>query len=479
MAMVNSFYFYDLETTGVNPRESRPVQFAGQRTDLDLKIIDEPHNIIVKLSEDILPDPDAVLVTGITPQQTIAEGITEAEFLKIFHSEISVPGTIFVGYNNVRFDDEFMRFLNFRNFYDPYEWQWKEDRSRWDLLDVVRLTRALRPEGIKWPFAPDGKPSNRLELLTSLNKLDHANAHDALSDVMATIDLAKLLRTKQPKLFDYLLTMRDKKVVGRFVEQNKQFVYASGKYSGDFEKTTVAIRIADTPKDSGALVYDLRFDPTPYLNMSPEDLVKIWQWQKDPDAIRLPIKTIKFNRCPAIAPVSVLDSESQKRIKINLDDIARNQAKLAQATHWPERLYKALDIMDKARQSTLFENSQNVDASLYDGFLQDTDKRLFDDIHNLPIEKLTEISPKLRDKRLQTLLPLYKARNFPKSLTDEERAKWEAYKQQRLFDGGPQSRLAKYFGRIEQLSQQTNLSQSKRYALEDLRLYGESLMPTE
>ena len=419
------------------------------------------------------------MVTGITPQQTIADGITEVEFLKQFHDDISIPGTIFVGYNTVRFDDEFMRFMNFRNFYDPYEWQWKDHRSRWDLLDVVRLTRALRPEGIKWPFASDGKPSNRLELLTSLNKLDHTKAHDALNDVMATIALARLLRAKQPKLFDYLLTMRNKKVAGRFVEQNKPFVYASGKYSGEFEKTTVAIRIADTPKDSGALVYDLRFDPSPFINMPPEDLVKIWQWQKDPDAVRLPIKTIKYNRCPAIAPLSVLDEESQKRIKINLKEIARNQILLSKATLWPENLYKALEIMDKTRQSNLFENSLNVDESLYDGFVPEVDKRLFNEIHQYPPEKLTEIATKLHDKRLQTLMPLYKARNFPLSLDHDERSNWEAYKYQKLFDGGPKSRMAKYFERIEQLNQQPNLSQSNRYILEDLRLYGESLLPIE
>ena len=178
--MVNSFYFYDLETSGISPRSGRIMQFAGIRTDSSLKPIGEPDNILIKLSDDILPEPEAILITGITPQQTQSDGITEAEFASYFMNEICRPGTIFVGFNNVRFDDEFIRHTLYRNFYDAYEWCWKDSRSRWDILDVVRMTRALRPDGINWPFAPDGKPANRLELLTSVNKLDHKHAHDAL-----------------------------------------------------------------------------------------------------------------------------------------------------------------------------------------------------------------------------------------------------------------------------------------------------------
>ncbi len=477
--MADSFFFYDLETTGVNPRDARIVQFAGQRTDLDLRPIGEPFNIMLQLSDDILPDPDAVLVTGITPQQSREEGITEAAFLDIFHSQIATANTVFVGYNTVRFDDEFMRYLQYRNFYDPYEWQWKEGRSRWDLLDVVRLTRALRPEGIKWPFASDGSPTNRLELLTEINGLDHANAHDALNDVLATIALARLLQSKQPKLFDYLFKMREKNSVKSLVETNKPFVYASGKYSGKFEKTTVVQRIADVPKDGGVLVYDLRFDPMPFIDMTPEQLATVWQWQKDPDAIRLPVKTLKFNRCPAVAPLAVLDPDSQDRLHIQLADITKNREKLASAKYWPQRLYKALDIITNARQERLIEMPQTADNALYDGFLKDTDKNLFPDIHHSSPEHLQNFATKLQDNRLRERLPLYKARNYPKSLDDTERTAWDKFVSDTLFQGGSSSRLAKYLTRINELQASPTTTQKQQYLLEDLRLYGESIMPSD
>ena len=236
-----TFYFYDLEASGFSPRHARIMQFGGQRTDMNLKPVGKPDNILVKLTNDILPDPGAILVHGMTPQKTLAEGMSEAEFLKYLTAQVFMEDTITVGYNNIRFDDEFMRFSLWRNFHDAYEWQWKNNCSRWDLIDMVRMTRALRPDGIKWPFAPDGKPTAGLELLAGINNLVQNKAHDALSDVHAAASIAVLIKAKQPKLFNYLLKMRDKKVVAPFVESREPFVYTSGRYSSEFLKNSAAV----------------------------------------------------------------------------------------------------------------------------------------------------------------------------------------------------------------------------------------------
>jgi len=232
----SSFFFYDLETSGFNPREARVLQFAGRRTTLDLEPIGQPLSRYIALTPDIIPDPTAIIVNGITPQITLDKGISEFDFTAIFNLDIATPGTIFVGYNNIRFDDEFIRFMLYRNFYDPYQWQWKNSRSRWDLLDVVRMTRALRPANISWPFDTKGQSSNRLELLAAVNNLEHLHAHEALSDVDATIALARLIKTNQPKLFGYLLSVRDKKAVEKVVRSGQPFLYTSGKYKSEFEK---------------------------------------------------------------------------------------------------------------------------------------------------------------------------------------------------------------------------------------------------
>lgn len=475
--MSASFFFYDLETSGVSPFGGRIMQFAGQQTDLELNPIGEPVNVMIKLTEDILPDPEAILITGITPQVVAAEGVTEAEFLKLFYKEVALPGTIFTGFNTVRFDDEFMRCLHYRNFYDPYEWQWQDDRSRWDLLDVVRMTRALRPEGIEWPFDVNGKPTNRLELLTGLNKLEHAHAHDALSDVEATIAVARLIRNKQTKLFDFLLGMRDKRKVANLVEGGQPFVYTSGKYPSEFEKTTVVYPICNHPKKQGMFVYDLRFDPTEYQTMSAEQLAEKWRWKKDRDEPRLPVKSLQYNRCPAVAPLGVLDEASQVRLKIDMPAIKRHLALLKQMPDLEQRLLKACDILDQHVQTTLVSTDKDVDNCIYDGFFDNQDKQAMRVVRAADPAELGDLGLRFKDQRLTALLPLYKARNFSKVLTSEERAEWEQFCRRKLLDGGQHSRMAQFYNRLQQIAARDNLTSHQQYLLEELRLYAESIMP--
>lgn len=475
--MPASFFFYDLETSGISPRDARIMQFAGQRTDLKLKPVGQPVNVLVKLTDEILPEPDAIMVTGITPQQTIADGLTEAEFLKLFWEEVATPETIFVGFNSIRFDDEFMRYLHYRNFYDPYAWQWQDGRGRWDLLDVVRMTRALRPEGISWPVDAEGKPTNRLELIASANKLEHANAHDALSDVLATIEVARLIYNKQTKLFEYLLSMRTKQKVAELVDSNQPFVYSSGQYSSEFEKTTVAVKLSDNPVKQGALVYDLRHDPTPYLAMSAEQLAETWKYKKDRTEPRLPVKTLQYNRCPAVAPLAVIDDPSQARLKLDLEQIKAHRATLKSAPEFVANLQKAAELLHQSFQTEFLSSPKEVDAQLYDGFIDGPDQVTISAVRAAEPADIPDFADKLQDPRLKALLPLYKARNYPSKLSTDERGAWEEFRMQRLTAGGQQSRLYKFMHRLEQLAGDSHLGTNKQYLLEELRLYGESIMP--
>lgn len=468
-----TFFFYDLETSGVDPRLSRIMQFAGQRTTLDLKPVGDPYNLLIKLTPDILPSPDALLITGITPQQTVQDGITEAEFIKLFDYEINQPGTIFTGFNNIRFDDEFMRFTFYRNFYDAYGWQWQDGRSRWDLLDVVRITRALRPEGIEWPFAPDGKPTNRLELLTELNKLEHSSAHDAMSDVEATIAIAGLIRQRQPKLFSYLFSMRDKRAVKKLVESGEPFLYVSGKYASEYEKLAIVSSLGMHPDKGGALVYDLRYDPTEYLEMSPEQLVEVWRYKKDSDEKRLPIKTLKYNRCPAIAPTSVLLSENSERLKIDLGQCRKHKELIDKSPAFYKKIIEALQLLDKERaeQRELIENENQVDSRLYEGFVSDKDRGLSEKVRRASPDQLQPNNFAFHDSRLEALLPLYKARNFPKALSPTEKQVWDKFKNQKQREQLP------YFSeRFEALSQKDDLTKDQSYILEEIKLYVEDIL---
>lgn len=480
--MKESFYFYDLETTGLSPKKDRIMQFAGQRTDNNLEPIGEPDNIYIKITEDILPSPDAVMVTGITPQKTLSEGISEAEFLKYFYDQIAVPNTVFVGFNSVRFDDEFIRYLNYRNFYDAYEWQWSEGRSKWDILDVVRMTRALRPEGIKWPFSSDGKPSNRLELLTDLNKLEHSHAHDALSDVFATIEVAKMIQQKNQKLFEYLLKIRSKKEVDSLVSKGVPFVYSSGRYSSEFNYTTAATVLGAHPEKQGAyLVYDLRFDPEEYSDKSIDELEEMFNNQYGEGAKRFPVKIMHNNKCPALAPLNVVTEKNWKDIQLEKTTVEQNYLKLAANENLKLKIIELFRRNQQQIQTRFISDEQTVDEQLYDGFFDRGDKNKMRVVRAAEVDDLVDLSFDFDDPRLRSLLILYKARQYPASMNESEQEYWNNYKKnslnQKQTDGT--SKIESFFKRLEQLAEIHQSDPNKIYLLEELQLYAQSIMTTD
>lgn len=471
--MSESFLFYDLETSGLNARNDRIMQFAGIRTDSSLKQIGETVNILVRLNEDVLPSPEAIMVTGITPQQTVDEGYTEAEFARVLTDEIFTPDTIAVGFNNIRFDDEFVRHLFWRNFFDPYEWSWKEGRSRWDLLDVVRMTRALRPEGIKWPVDEKGVATNRLELISKVNGLDHFKAHDALSDVEALIAVTKLIRDKQPQLYEYLLKIRDKNEVKKLVnlDYKQPFVYVSGRFDAEFNKATVAFPLT-SGKNGNVVIYDLRYDPTPFINLSTNELAaKLyakWEDRQADDFVKLPVKELQYNRAPAVAPMGVLaQGEGWNKIKLDEAAIEKHKTILLSAPDFAENIRSVFENREEFKKST------DPEAQLYDGFVSDGDRMRIETVRNSKQNELADFHPNFNDERLDPLLLHYKARNFPKSLSEEEAIIWEKWRADRIIAGLP------VFTNSLQKLLSTTTDENKLFLLQELHLWAESILPAD
>jgi exodeoxyribonuclease-1 len=471
--MAQTFFFYDLETSGLNAREARIMQFAGIRTDMNLNPIGEPYNVLVKLADDTLPSPEALMVTHITPQQTVTDGLSEAEFARLLTEEVFTPDTITVGFNNIRFDDEFVRHHLWRNFHDPYEWSWRDGRSRWDLLDVVRMTRALRPEGIVWPVTSDGKATNRLELLTAENGIDHFKAHDALSDVEALIAVTRLIRDKQPKLYQYLLDARDKKKIKQLVNlDNKEpFVYTSGRYDSEHHKTTVAFPLT-AGKNGNVVVYDLRYDPATVVDLSPEELKKkfyaTWEERQAEDFVKLPVKELQYNRVPAVAPMGVLEqADGWQRLSLDQETIEKHKTALLQAPHFAENIRSIFET------KPAFKKAIDPAAQLYDGFVGDRDRLRVETVRNAGDRELADFHPDFTDERLAPLLLHYKARSFPSSLSEDEAGEWEAWRAGRISMQLPQ--FMKSFQRL----MATETGEDKQFILQELQLWAESIVPIE
>jgi len=438
--LTDTIFWHDYETWGVDPRRDRAAQFAGIRTNLDLEVVGEPVMFYCKPTTDFLPHPDAVLVTGIAPQLADKEGVNEAKFFGRINEIFSVPKTCGAGYNSIRFDDEVTRFGFYRNFIDPYAREWQNGNNRWDILDLVRMTYALRPEGINWPDreGEEGVPSFRLEHLTAANNIEQVGAHDALVDVKATIDIARLIKNKQPRLYDYFFNLRIKNNVAPMLNTNtelaqrKTMLHISGMFPAAQGCISPIVPLMVHPVNKNEIIcYDLRHDPSAMLAMSVDEIVEnLYKPRvlRDESHQHIALKGVHINKSPALSPPSTLTDELANRWNIDWQTIETHKQKLLN----DETLIRRLEEMYGRKRET---GECDADANLYGGFISNHDRKLCNQVLTSSPEKLASWIPDFKSTRLQTLYLRYRARNWPETLSDTEHQKWQSFRQARLMDG--------------------------------------------
>jgi len=467
---MNTFYWHDYETWGTSPKWDRASQFAGIRTDWDLNIIGKPLVIYCQPAVDMLPHPGACLVTGITPQKARDEGLCEADFFKEISKVFSQPGTCGVGYNSLRFDDEFTRYGFYRNFIDPYAREWQNGNSRWDLIDVVRLTRALRPEGIEWPEREPGVPSFRLEILTAANGISHEAAHDALSDVYATIDMAKLVKAQQPKLFEFCLNLRNKTEAVKFlnVNQPKPVLHVSRMIPASLGCISPVLPVAAHPGNKNSvIVYDLRHDPSDLINLDIDEIeARLFVSKEElPEGTeRIALKEVHINKAPVLSPMSTLTDHAADEWSIDTQLVNEYAHLLIAQQH---SLKQKLSALYSKKQ---FAAETDPDAMLYDGFLQSHDRKICDQVLTSEPQNLEALQSAFNDPRLPELLFRYRARNWPETLNKSELSQWRSFCQHRWQDSDGQVGInLKTFGQqLAAMSIDPQLDDSQRAVIDAL-----------
>ena len=472
-----SFFWHDYETSGTDPRRDRAVQFAGQRTTLELEPIGDPVSIFCKPAADVLPHPAACLVTGISPQQAERDGIIEAEFTARLHDELALPGTCGVGYNSLRFDDEFTRNLLYRNFYDPYEREWKDRNSRWDLIDLVRMCYALRPDGVRWPEREPGIPSFKLEDLAAANHLGHDRAHDALSDVQATIALARLLRARQPRLWQFHFELRRKQRAFELLDcaHRTPVLHVSSRYPAERGCLAMIVPLATHPtQGNGVIVYDLDADPAPLLELDADEIAdRVFTPRADlPDDVeRIPLKTVHANKSPALAPLSALNGVDTARIGLDAERCNAHLARLQNADGLVEKLHEVFSTPREERGTV------DPDLAIYSGFPSDADKRLFREVRRTPPEQLGTQRYAFVDPRYTELLFRYRARNWPQTLNAGEAERWNEFRRMRLTvqTDATALTLPDYFAEIAQLRASPAMRPDQLALLDQLEAWGRGI----
>lgn len=471
-----TYFWHDYETFGADPRRDKPAQFAGIRTDMDFNIVGEPVVLYCQPPADMLGHPEATLITGITPQVALERGVPEPEFIETIVAEMAVPSTCSVGYNSLAFDDEVTRHTLWRNFFDPYAREWQNGCSRWDIINMVRLAYALRPDGIEWPKREDGTPSFKLEHLATANNLVQERAHDALSDVHATIGLARLIRDKQPKLFDYVVHNRDKHSARKMLDMGtrKPALHVSSKFPAANGCLSPVMPIAAHPSNKNCvIVYDLRVDPTPLLELPPDEIFeRIFTPTADlpEDTPRVALKGVHLNKCPVLAPFEMMRESEAARLNLDINQCRR---------HWKAIHDRLSEVEAKATavfDAHAFEPDGDAEAALYDGFIGDADRKLADQVRRTSAADLADGAIVFADNRLNELLFRYRARHFPETLVDAERDDWNNWLSKRLEfapDGG--LTLDDYDELIAQLMERVQGEPAQLQLLLDLKAWSAKL----
>lgn len=462
--MPPSIFWYDFETTGVDAILDRPLQFAGVRTDLELNVIGQPVNVFSAPGNDVIPNPDAIAVTGLSMLELSVTGLSETDFCKEVLRHVSESETCVAGYNSIRFDDEFLRQMCYRNFRDPFEREWRNGNSRWDVIDFLRMAFALRPDGINWPLDEGGLPTFRLELLTEANDIEHGQAHDAVSDVIATIELTKRVKEAQPKLYEFLFRQRQKKILlQQLYPLGKQaVVHVSSMYGAKRSCLGIVLPICSHPTNSnGVICYDLIVDPVPLIDANAEEVARlVFSTTQDlaEGESRIPLKTVHVNRCPAIAPLATLGQAQAHRLGIDLS-LCEERLRLLQKTAG------LTEKINDAFANREFPSTEDPDRMLYQGgFFGSSDVAIMAQIHEAEVEDLPSFAERFKDDRLAEMLFRFRARNYPEGLSVDERERWLKFCRERWSDGAA---LTESLDRIEAL----HLEKGEVKGLSDLRQY--------
>ncbi|WP_168920574.1 exodeoxyribonuclease I [Enterobacteriaceae endosymbiont of Macroplea appendiculata] len=440
----STFLFYDYETFGLHPIYDRIAQFACVRTNMNLEIISQPITLYCQIPTDYLPNLQTINIHNFNYHDYFNKYLLEYKFAKYINNIFTQHNTCIVGYNNIAFDDEFSRFLFYRNFYDAYNWSWKNDNSRWDILNLARACCVLRPEGIIWP-KHNHIPIFNLAEITKVNNLSlHAQSHDALNDVYSTIALAKLIKTKQPLLFNYFFKNRLKKELFKIINlfTIHPLIYISAIYKNMNNNLGCIVPLCLHPYNKNILVvFDLQYD----VNF----FIKIYYHYKiiDISDNLLPfIKFIYLNKSPIIIPIKILKKNDIQRLKFNITLYLKHFVIFKQYVYRVKKIVQRY-LYNISTKNILYKttNIYNVDTQLYKQFFPMQDQKKFYFIRKIDIYKNQIFN--FIDGRINFLLLKYKARNFTFLLNDIEIIEWNKY----LFDKYKSTQINNYITQIKNL----------------------------
>ncbi|HEY9080474.1 exonuclease domain-containing protein [Magnetovibrio sp.] len=432
-----AFIFYDTETTGLAAGFDQILQFAGIVTDDDLNPIEEI-NLRCRLQPHVIPSPGALVITGVRPSDIAGANLSHYEMIREIRALIEryAPAVI-VGYNSISYDEGMLRQAFYQTLNPTYLTN-TGGNMRMDVLKLAHAASQYAPDVLQVPLNDKGKPSFKLELLAPTNGLTHLDAHEALSDTQATLDLARLIRDRAPAVWEAMRRTSSKQ--GALAALDEDVFCSSEMMFG--QPSILATKIAANPDNpSEVAVFDLSHDPTPYLDTSEKDMSSLLRISPRP------IRIIKANQSPIVTPHTLshpgvaghgqtMDQLMDKvRAVREHPTFARNVAG-AVATRYPER-----------------EAPAYVEQRIFEGFPSAADNALMEQFHAAPWADRPAIVSRIQDARLRELGERLIYLEHPDALTAETRQGHDAWRKKRFHAEGdvPWVTVTSAYGELDEI----------------------------
>lgn len=401
-----SFVFYDTETTGANTSFDQILQFAAIKTDNELNVIDQ-FEIRCRILPHVIPHPAAMRVTGVTAEMLVDQRLpSHYEMACAIREKMTAwSPAIFIGYNSIEFDEHLFRQMFYKTLHPPYLTN-SPGNARSDVLRMMQAVHLFSPQALTFPLNDKGLPILKLERVAPLNGFNHANAHDALADVHATIHMSRLVRDKAPDVWSSFMRFCHKAAVLDYIGDERVFCLSEFYFGRPYSWPVTILGVSkDIPSE--AYAFDLSNDPDELAALSEQNLVA--RLGRSPKIIR----KLRANAAPIIMPIDDAPAIC-KFHAVGADEIERRADRLADDPQL--RAYLVACFLASAEER---EASEHVEKQLYDGFFSAADQRRMGQFHTLPWQDRVHLVEEFEDPRLRSIGRILIHCEAPGVLADE------------------------------------------------------------
>ena len=402
--------FYDFETCSSNVSYGQIIQAAAVLVNDNFQELDR-YEGRCKLSPGVIPEAMALLVNKTTPKILKETNLSHYQMIRQMIDKFKQwKNSTFIGYNSINFDEEFLRRTLFKNLEYPYLTN-TNGNERGDLFSLARACHLYYPDCIKTPISDKNNPVFKLEKLAPMNNIKHDQAHSAMGDVLATIEIAKLLNKKAPNVWKASLMTTNKDKSFQLIKEEQLFCTDFFYYGKSVP--FVLTFVCQHPRWTYPMCFDLKADPSYYFNLSIKELKK--ELDKKPKVIR----TIKHKKHPIIMNSSYgMNFDSYKQLGVKK---LKERAKLIRDNkEFAKKVSAILD--DDAREKQESESQVDVYAeeTIYKKFTSDYDNKIMPEFHKVDWKDKFSVLQKFKDERMQYFGKKILYEESPQSLPKDE-----------------------------------------------------------